>query len=63
MVRTEPRAFWVAVIPGAILFMALQTFVNARAGMIGVDSHAFWTAARHPETWYTSAHGYRDEIL
>ena len=61
--ETAGRAFWVAVIPGAILFLVLQTFVNAQAGMIGVDSHAYWMAARHPETWYTSAPGYRDAFL
>src|SRR5680860_585300 len=57
------RAVWVALIPGAILFMALQTVGYARAGMIGVDSHAYWMAARFSETWYTRPPGYRDAFL
>jgi Glycosyltransferase family 87 len=61
--ETAVRAFWLAVIPGAILFLVMQTYVNARAGMIGVDSHAYWMAARLPETWYTSPPGYRDAFL
>ena len=57
------RAVWVALIPGAILFMALQTVGYARAGMIGVDSHAYWMAVRFSETWYTRPPGYRDAFL
>jgi hypothetical protein len=62
-VATFVRAFWDAVIPGAILFVALQIFVHARADMIGVDSHAYWMAVRFPETWYTSPPAYRDAFL
>jgi hypothetical protein len=61
--ETLKRAFWMALIPGAILFMAMQTFVYARAGMIGADSHAYWMAVRFPETWYTSPPAYRDAFL
>lgn len=61
--ETLKRAFWVAVIPGAILFMAMQTVVYARAGMLGADSHAYWMAARFPETWYTQPPAYRDAFL
>ncbi len=61
--ETLGRAFWVAVIPGAILFMAMQTFGYARGGLIGADSHAYWVAARFPEMWYTQPPGYRDAFL
>lgn len=61
--ETLKRAFWVAVIPGAILFMAMQTFLYARGGMIGADSHAYWMAVRFPETWYTRQPGYVDAFL
>jgi hypothetical protein len=36
--ETLRRAFWVALILGAILFMAMQIVVNVRAGVIGADS-------------------------
>src|SRR5450631_235376 len=61
--ETLKRALWVAIIPGAILFMAMQTIGYARAGMIGADSHAYWAAVRFPETWYTRQPGYRDAFL
>ncbi len=61
--ETLKRAFWVALIPGAILFMTMQTVVYARAGMIGADSHAYWMAVRFPETWYTQPPAYRDAFL
>lgn len=61
--ETLKRAFWVALIPGAILFMAMQTVGNARVGMIGADSHAYWMAVRFPETWYTRPPAYRDAFL
>jgi hypothetical protein len=61
--KTLERAFWVALIPGAILFMVMQTLVYARAGMIGADSHAYWMAVRLPETWYTRPPAYRDAFL
>ena len=61
--ETLRRAFWVALIPGAILFLVMQIVVNARAGMIGADSHAYWMAVRFPETWYTKPPGYRDAFL
>jgi hypothetical protein len=61
--ETLKRAFWVALIPGAILFMTMQSIGYARAGMIGADSHAYWAAVRFPETWYTSPPGYRDAFL
>jgi hypothetical protein len=57
------RAFWVALIPGAILFMVMQAVVYARAGMIGVDSHAYWMAVRFPQTWYTRPPTYQDAFL
>ena len=57
------RAFWVALIPGAILFMAMQVVLYARAGMIGADSHAYWMAVRFPETWYTRQPAFRDAFL
>jgi hypothetical protein len=61
--ETLKRAFWLALIPGAILFMAMQSIGYARAGMIGADSHAYWAAVRFPETWYTRSPGYRDAFL
>ena len=61
--ETLKRAVWVALIPGAMLFMAMQTVGYARAGMIGVDSHAYWMAVRFPETWYTRPPAYRDAFL
>ena len=57
------RAFWVALIPGAMLFMAMQIVGYAKAGMIGVDSHAYWMAVRFPETWYVRPPAYRDAFL
>jgi hypothetical protein len=61
--ETLIRAFWVALIPGAVLFLAMQTIVYARAGMIGADSHAYWKAVRFPQTWYTQPPAYRDAYL
>jgi Glycosyltransferase family 87 len=61
--ETLKRAFWLAVIPGAMLFTALQIVGYARVGMIGVDSHAYWMAVRFPETWYTRPPSYRDAFL
>jgi len=61
--ETLKRAFWVALIPGAIIFMVMQIVGYARTDMIGVDSHAYWMAVRFPETWYTSPPGYRDAFL
>src|SRR5450631_1225807 len=61
--ETLQRAFWVALIPGAILFMAMQTFVYLRAGMIGTDSHAYWMAVQFPQTWYTKPPTYQDAFL
>src|SRR5664280_1331235 len=60
---TLERAFWIALIPGAILFMAMQTIGYARAGMIGADSHAYWMAVRFPQAWYTILPEYRDAFL
>ena len=57
------RAVWDALIPGALLFMTMQVVVHARGAMIGADSHAYWVAARHPETWYTLPPEYRDAFL
>lgn len=61
--ETFTRAFWVALIPGAALFVAMQAVLYARADMIGADSHAYWMAVRLPSTWYTSPPGYRDAFL
>lgn len=57
------RAFWVALIPGALLFLAMQLAVHVQHDMLGVDSHAYWMAARHPETWYSLPPAYRDAYL
>lgn len=47
------RAFWVALVPGAALFAWIQFQGYRGLGMIGVDSHAYWLAAREPASWYT----------
>ena len=56
-------AFWVGLIPGSVLFMAMQLIGYAGSEMIGADSHAYWRAARFPDTWYTSLPGHRDAFL
>jgi Glycosyltransferase family 87 len=43
--------------------MAMQTVMNARTGIIGCDSHAYWMAARFPETWYTKPPTNEDAYL
>ena len=57
------RAVWTALVPGAVLFLAMQSFVYWQAGNIGLDSHAYWLAAREPDTWYTRPPAYRDAFL
>lgn len=57
------RAVWVAAAPGAIAFMVMQTYVHVRGAMVGADSHAYWMAARLPQTWYDSPPAYRDAYL
>ena len=57
------KAFWVAVIPGAVLFLVMQVVVHVSHGMIGADSHAYWAAARAPETWYTRPPEHWDAYL
>lgn len=61
--ETLKRAVWVALIPGALLFMTMQTVLYMRAGGFGLDSHAYWMAARFPETWYTRPPISRDAFL
>jgi hypothetical protein len=57
------RAFWIALIPGGLLFLAMQVYVYWQTDNIGLDSHAYWLAAREPETWYTRPPAYRDAFL
>ena len=57
------RAFWLALIPGGLLFLAMQVYVYWQTDNIGLDSHAYWLAAREPETWYTRPPAYRDAFL
>jgi hypothetical protein len=57
------RAFWLALIPGGLLFLGLQVYVYWQTDNIGLDSHAYWLAAREPETWYTRPPAYRDAFL
>ena len=57
------QAFWVALIPGAVLFLVMQVVVHVSHGMIGADSHAYWAAARAPETWYTRPPAHWDAYL
>ncbi len=56
-------ALWWAALPGALLFMALQVYEHVQKGVIGFDSHAYWLAARMPETWYLLAPRLRDAYL
>ena len=51
--RNLQSALWVAIVPGAVMFAVLQTMAAARTGYLGFDSHAYWTAIRMPDTWYT----------
>ena len=43
-------ATWWALIPGAVVFLVLQVYVHVQGDMVGVDSHAYWLAAREPAT-------------
>lgn len=54
---------WLALAPGAVLFAFLQTFNYAAAGHLGLDSHAYWLAARDPSSWYTLPPAYTDAYL
>ena len=60
---TLSRALWLALIPGGLLFLAMQVYVYWQTDNIGLDSHAYWLAAREPETWYTRPPAYRDAFL
>lgn len=57
------QAVWVALIPGAVLFLVMQVAVHVTHGMVGADSHAYWAAARWPETWYTRPPAHWDAYL
>src|SRR4029453_14808147 len=57
------RALWLALIPGGLLFLGMQVYVYWQTDNIGLDSHAYWLAAREPETWYTRPPAYRDAFL
>jgi hypothetical protein len=57
------RAMWIALIPGGLLFLAMQVYVYWQTDNIGLDSHAYWLAAREPESWYTRPPAYRDAFL
>jgi hypothetical protein len=57
------RALWAAAVPGAVLFLAMQVAVHVTHGMVGADSHAYWAAARWPETWYTRPPAHWDAYL
>lgn len=57
------QAFWVALVPGALLFAWMQFRGYWGGGMLGADAHAYWLAIRKPETWYTLPPGYWDAYL
>lgn len=57
------RALWVALVPGALLFLVMQVAVHVTHGMVGADSHAYWVAARSPDTWYTTPPDHVDAYL
>ncbi|MGO4663031.1 glycosyltransferase 87 family protein [Terrabacter sp. 2TAF16] len=57
------RALWVALLPGGLLFAYLQVSGYARAGTLGLDSHAYWLAASDQSTWYTLPPEFTDAYL
>lgn len=56
-------AFWVALVPGSVLFAWMQWKGYAAGGMVGADAHAYWLAVREPDTWYTRPPGSWDAYL
>jgi Glycosyltransferase family 87 len=57
------EALWWAALPGSILFAVLQVTEHIAKGAIGFDAHAYWVAARMPETWYLLAPRLKDAYL
>ena len=57
------EALWWAALPGSILFAVLQVTEHIAKEAIGFDSHAYWLAARMPETWYLLAPRLKDAYL
>lgn len=57
------NALWVALLPGGLLFAFLQVSGYARAGDLGLDSHAYWLAASDPSSWYTLPPEFTDAYL
>lgn len=56
-------ALWWAALPGSILFAVLQVSEHIAKEAIGFDAHAYWLAARMPETWYLLAPRLKDAYL
>ena len=61
--RSLTEALWWAALPGSILFCFLQVTEHVAKGAIGFDSHAYWLAARMPESWYLLAPRLKDAYL
>lgn len=57
------EALWWAALPGSILFAVLQVTEHIAKGAIGFDAHAYWLAARMPESWYLLAPRLKDAYL
>lgn len=57
------RALWTALLPGGLLFAYLQVSGYARAGTLGLDSHAYWLAASDPSSWYALPPEFTDAYL
>lgn len=65
-VRARPSlggAVWLAAVPGALLFAWLQVSGYVRADLLGVDSHAYWLAARDLRLAYDVPVSVRDAFL
>jgi len=56
-------AIWLAMIPGALLFLYLHVNAYLQIGYVGVDSHAYWLAGRDATGWYTQPPTYIDAYL
>lgn len=61
--RAFRSALWIALVPGGLLFAFMQIRGYAHLGMISVDAHAYWVAARDPSSWYTRAPATWDAYL
>ena len=61
--RSLSEAIWWAALPGSVLFCVLQVTEHVAKGAIGFDSHAYWLAARMPDSLYLLAPRLKDAYL